>query len=65
MTRILLVYRSENLQLTRDFEYDPKYRNQQLLRVDNLIVIRENKSVRVHLKIKLEILVSRGLEDLV
>lgn len=44
-----------------------KYRNQQLLLIDSLIVIREyileNKSVRVRLKIKFqEILVSRRLE---
>lgn len=69
MARILLVYRSENLQSTRDFSYNLKYRNQQLLRIDNLILIREyileNKSVRVHLEIKLRILVSRRLEHLV
>lgn len=37
--------------------------------MDNLILVREyileNKSVRVHLEIKLEILVSRRLEHLV
>ena len=69
MARILLVYRSENLQSTRDFSYNLKYRNQQLLRIDNLILIREyileNKSVRVHLEMKLGILVSRRLEHLV
>lgn len=69
MARILLVYRSENLQSTRDFSYNLKYRNQQLLRIDNLLLKREyileNKSVRVHLEMKLGILVSRRLEHLV
>lgn len=64
-----LFIEAKNLQSTRDFSYNLKYRNQQLLRIDNLILIREyileNKSVRVHLEMKLGILVSRRLEHLV